>query len=800
MAMTTSDKTGAEKAALVSTLSQALAGNGDFLKLARSLATTLRGSPLDWRDLARALDVARTKLPASADPQRSAQLLDRMAILAMRLTEGDVPKASAEMLEACAGETEPEQMLHKVLSILQNHIPFDVCSYAEYCHGSGTPDNPTFIQARFALDGDQQFSWPARWIAIPPELVAWAEGPKHVISDVDQFYAEQPEARALKTHVVAEEYARRGITSFLFAPCMDGGRIRAALTLGRRRNGPHQPFEDFDQQRLDAFHLEPVLRQVGEAFERRTATLTQDIAALFTPTADPVELARTAVQKLGEGYGLQYVGLFRVNRARERFEVIAQHDTHGELQVSSDYNQGLDEGMLSHVLEERRELYAANLRVTPPPYDYKAAIVAQASAICFPIRLGLGPDAEVEWILDLESSQIDAFPRPEQIALRKIVAEVERSVQLWFEARLCAALVNMVEQGVVVLGQKMRIERANVAARRLLGLPRHAKLPFSKEFADLASFAADDSTRELIRDGHASSAGAHLRLRGPDGIERRALAGSSYRDDAFNRRVWLLGDVEQHEWVGALRYMEAAVRTVSAQAHGNLRLAGALLRRVLSELDSGAPAYALVDRAIRSIATADLPYERIASVHDVIATPLRDYSVLNLTAALQQFRNALSPDDAGKVKLDLPDHLVVVKADPERLSFALRSLLGYLLALRLPEVELDISLSTSRGKARLEIVLKGAPPDAVAKLEMHPDAAASTRDEIAYAEARAVAAAGHGLEAVDAVVKAHGGQLQQEFGPDRQVRFIIGNLRLDSSERPNRRGRTDAVRSEGRTA
>src|SRR5262249_10122239 len=149
-----------------------------------------------------------------------------------------------------------------------------------------------------------------------------------------------------------------------------------------------------------------------------------------------------------------------------------------------------------------------------------------------------------------------------------------------------------------------------------------------------------------------------------------------------------------------------------------------------------------------SIATADLPYERITCVHDVIAKPLRDYGVLNLSAALRQFCNALSPDDAGRVRLDLPDHLVVVKADPGRLSFALRSLLGYLLALRLPEAELYISLSTSRGKARLQIELKGAPPDVVARLHTTPeDVKASTRDEIAYAEARAIAAAAHGLEA-----------------------------------------------------
>ena len=120
--------------------------------------------------------------------------------------------------------------------------------------------------------------------------------------------------------------------------------------------------------------------------------------------------------------------------------------------------------------------------------------------------------------------EIDAFPRPEQITLKKIVTEVERAVQLWFEARLCAGLLDLVEQGVVVLGQKMRIERANVVARRLLGLPREAKLPSHDRYVHLEDFAADELTRQLISVGYASSAGAHLRLRGP-GWRRAPRAG-----------------------------------------------------------------------------------------------------------------------------------------------------------------------------------------------------------------------------------------------------------------------------------
>ncbi|WP_024512243.1 GAF domain-containing protein [Bradyrhizobium sp. ARR65] len=799
MAASKTDRPGSGSDQRVATLPQALAGEHS---LARSVAGILSNPDFDWDALARAVEEVRGREP-STDPGRSA--LDRAAILAMRL-RGDAAQGAAEILAACVSESEPEQMLRRMLAVLPNHIPFDTFSYSEYSYGA--PSDPIFVQSRFALDGSEEFRWPARWIEVPPTIVAWVEGTDgknksgdRFISDVENFYAERPEADRVKSNLVAQEYARRGITSFLVAPRLDGGRVTAVLTLGRRA-GQHRPFDRYDQDQLDNLRVELALREIGKAYERRSSNLVQEIIGLFTPAADPAELAQTAVRKLGEGYGLEYVGLFRVNRARGRFELVAEHDRHGELQVSLEYTQDLQKGMLGHVLREGHELYARNVRQKPAPYDYITTRTAQASALCLPIHRGRDRNSEIEWILDLESSQFDAFPRPEQESLKKIVAEVERSLQLWFEARLCKALLNLVEQGVVVLGEQTRIERANAEARRLLGLPEGSKLPLNDEFADLEAFAADEATRELIREGSPSSAGALLRLKGPDGTAHRVLAGSSYRDEAFNRRIWLLRDVEQPEWVGALHYMEAAVRTVAAQAHGGLRLAGALLRSARSTLDPGMPVYALVDRAMRSITMADLTYERIACVYDAIRTPWRREGVLNVGAMLLQYQSSLPADDAQGLKLDIPEAPIVVDADPERLSFAMRSLLGYLLALSHPGMQLRASVSASQHKALVAIELTGVPSNLIARLDrLSVGEKDLTTDKIAYAESCAVAVAAHGLEAVRAVVTAHGGQLDQYFGDNGTVYFKISGLRLTGASLGRSRKRfATSVRSDRRTS
>ena len=681
------------------------------------------------------------------------------------------------MLAACTPDQEPEEMLRKVRAILLNYVPFDAFSYSEYYHEAGPQKNVTLVRGRFAMDGNDPFQWPARWIEVPSELVRWVEGSRRSIANVDTFYAEQPAAETLRNHVVTQEYARRGITSFVVLTRMDGGRVAASLTLGRRDGGKFKPFEDFDQKYLESFRLQLVLRLVGEAFARRTMNLAQAIAALFKPGADPYTMAKESARKLGEGFGLEYVGLFRVNRARGKFEVVAEYDPEGKLQVSETYTQDLDKGMLGHVLREGRALYARDVGEEPPPYDYKRERIAQASAMCLPIRLRPDADAEVEWIVDLESSQIDAFPPPEQAALEQLVQEIERSLQLWFEAHLCAVLLDLVEQGVVVLREGTRIERANKAARRLLGLKKEVALPLPAEYkySNLEAFGADRPSRALIAAGDASDSGAYLRLRGPDEVERRALAGASYRDDAFHRRIWLLGDVEHAAWVGSLRYMEMAVRTVTAQAHGGLLLATALLKQALAGMDANRPKLGPA-----TMTMADIPYERVACVHDVIAEPRRSRGILDLRAELLRFRKALPANEAEALRLDLPDGALVVKGDPERLSFAFRSLLGHLLYVSPPGGQLEVCLKARGDTATVDIVLAGANIDAaVSGSEAdEADAKAATGDKIAYAERLAFSAAAHGFDAVRAVIAAHGGELRQSTGSAGELRLSISRLGL----------------------
>ncbi len=752
---------------LVSALSQAASGTGDWDILAHDVAGMLATPKLDWESLSMAKEHVHSQLPDSATMLEA--FVSKSADEAGR-------NASVEMFDACcAAGGDPVQMLREVRRILRSYLAFDVFTYIE-SYASPRKDM-TLIRGRFAMDGDAEFPWPARWMEIPTILMDRTEGANISISSLEDYYEKNPEARALQENPVSQEYSKRGIESYVSAMRMDGGRVAASLTLGRRAKTEPGPFGDTEQKYLNSFRLELVLRLIGEAFERRTVTRARAISALFTPRALPRPLANDCVRMIGEGFELEYVGLFRVNRARGQFEIVAQYDTEKSLKVEDGFVQKLDQGMLGHVLSEGKALYARDVRTKPPPFGYKQAAEAAASAMCLPLRLMRETSVEIEWILDLESTQLDAFPPPEQEALKHLVEEIERALQLWFEARLGSVLLDLVDQGVVVLGEGTRIERANKAARRLLGLMRDVPLPLPEadRYAHLEAYGADRASQEAIASGSIPASGEHLRLIGPDGIERPAMAGASYHDDAFHRHVWLLGDVENAAWVGSLKYMEMAVQTVMGQAHGNLMLAAALLKRSLAGMDAAGPAYLSVEQALRCLTMAKIPYERVASVYDVISQPRRRTSELDLTAELLRFRDALPANEAATLTLDVPDGPLLVGGDPERLSFALRSLLGYPLSISSADNLLRARLTANGAVAEIEVVLQHAIAS-MATIESEVDevdGGDGGRDQIAYAESRAHALSGHGLGVIRVVVEAHNGEIQQGIGSNGEWRVIV---------------------------
>jgi len=722
----------------------------------RDLVKLLKTPGFDWRDLARALD--RVGQEAAHSPTVGADTVAtaaNVALVAMRRAMGadsSLSDANARfrVQKACDPSTPPEVMLASVFGELKRIIDFDIATFVEYQRARG--DEKILVRGRFAADGGVPFKWPARWIEIKSASVERLKGADRRV-DLVQHYATEAGARALDDNPVAQAYLTRGARYVVSIARVDSGQLCGSVSLARRDNKP--PFAFAEQDRLDSLGLDRVMRLASEAYATRRKDLTLRIAKLFdfASNSDTKEIAREVVELIGRGFDWEYVAIFRVARVRQQFEVIAQYDaTGGGLSPRGDSTQPLDgreSGMLGNARRARKALRVPDVRPPEPrpsdwrpPHDYIRTSEAAASAMCVPICLG----DDVEWVLDCESTQVNGFLKPDEDAILELIRDIERTLRLWFESRLNKALLDWVDQGVIVVDENQRIERLNDAASILLG----STMRFGSKLAD---FAADEETRRLLNEpSDLPGEGIRLALRAADGSARPVQASVRAPEDTFGRRIWLFSELAEERWGVALQEMRQTIQDVAAQARGPLVLAGALLRqaqRSLANGDAQKLADGILDRAARSLAKTDITYERLASSWDAISEPHREgrLAAFSIPLTLQALVDELPKEDRRSLVLEAPTNLPAIRADSERMAFALRSIVGYLLGIRAPDARLEVRAWLEGDRVSVSVALRSQFTAANGEAPQQ----ASLSD--------AAVAARQALTGARSVVEGHGGKL-----------------------------------------
>ena len=394
-----------------------------------------------------------------------------------------------------------------------------------------------------------------------------------------------------------------------------------------------------------------MLRLIGEAYADEAERITQEIKSLFQVSALPWQVGQDVVRKLCNGFGWEYVAIFRVARARNRFEVVAEYEVPGAgLSVGCEYFMGLDEGMLGSTRRMGRTLRTGDVRPPKnapadwkPPFNYKRTLNAQVSAMCVPVRLG----DEVEWILDCEFSQEEAFQQPDQDNIEALVSGIEKTVALWFESRLNRALLDSMSQGVVVVDEQHRIERLNNAAERMLGKTGRCAIG-----CHLPEFGAQEKDRDLLASSNTQgSSGEHLQLTGAGGQEINVIARSLEPANTFNRRIWLLDDLAEPQWIANLedangRAMRRGTDPWPTDAGPGIVAARA--QRFVAGAGLPGQARDLIDRSLRSLARTDLTYERLVAASAIEDEPVRQSRRMpfDLAAAVTQIVGELiAPDE-----------------------------------------------------------------------------------------------------------------------------------------------------------
>ena len=653
-------------------------------------------------------------------------------------------------------EKDPDTVIREAICIVRRVIPCDMATFATYS------DDGQLCRAQL-VEPRPDWHWGTRWFDVTPEGRAWLEGDETWSDDLAAMVRNL--APDQESDPVVRAVREEGLNKLVVLPVRGaGGIFRCSLSL----LSSERTYGAADLRALRDLGLEELFLAVQAAMERQREACIQRLKKELNEAPTARALAKTLAQGVVRCFGWEYAGVFRIDRKAGEFELFEQVDSTKDkkLSVESSYRQKLSDGMLGHCYRQEEVLVLPRIAVNGYKYDFIKTTGAQESAMTVPLRV----NGRIELILDLEASQENAFAGPDKQLAEALVADCEQILaSRWHEA-IGHSLMDAIDQAAIIVDGVGTIRSVNGAARAIIGEARRVAL---KTFG-----AAEDDRGALT----AAALGGPTRivLSPAPGVRVPTLATVQPLHDDYGHRLWLFSNLLEQQLERDQHYLEQTVSEVARQTRAPLLIADGLLRGAAGLLrDRGLAETCadLLDRAANQLLKADLTYDRLSDSLVARTEPAEPPERFEVIELLRQTIERLPHDDATAIDAHLPeDRGFVVEGWPERLGYALRSLLGFLL-LSGTDVRIAVTADIVEGVG-LRIELKSHRTEATSALMPSGDV-----DPIAQGEEQARRTAALAPDSVESVIDLHGGTLEMP-DPDAAEAVFIVTLRPTSEAVP----------------
>lgn len=659
-----------------------------------------------------------------------------------------------------------KEQLTLVLEQIHTVIEFDHAIFGTYGDGA-------MLFRAEALFPDDSPAWPARWLTLPAGMQGFLTASDTSIPDMNAFVDQYPEFR---DNEVVRCYREMGIQSSVTLVARLGDEFTSALTLCSRELGKFHAVHCDQLRELD---LVPLLLR----YERQIATERQAFCARMRDLLDKKEelgdAARSIVDQIAQHFKWDYVGLFRVNRFKERFELFHQAPGLAEFQLPHGYSQDIKEGMLASTLKSRGVCVVNQIGVAGEQHGYVSGHRADApsrnlnSAMTIPVHL----NGRIRWIFNVECGPSDAFRGPDEASILEVIASVEHGLMHRMLGDMKQCLFNETERGVVVATTEGVIVEMNHSAEILLGITQAECV---RRDAHLRDFGADEHARYVIAAQDRPDK-KRIVLTNEGKRDKVALTTRVDLDSAFDASVWFLTDVEGAEWNRSLRFLRETVTEVAQQTREPLALASLLVREMVhlaeqqheqAETDENVNAKAAQGKAITprvlgaqlraEISKADITLERLADAVSIRMHPIRTNQPFDVLRCVHDALLAL-PERDRECVTQRPQRSVWIDGDPGRLTYVMRSVLAHLLRVRHRDTgKVAVTLDGDGTQARLALHVRDAPRVSAGFDATHDKD--EDIDALLAASREARESVRLSLRSVRRIVSAHGGSLQTTAG------------------------------------
>jgi PAS domain-containing protein len=654
-----------------------------------------------------------------------------------------------------------EKRLELILECVRRVFDFDHANFGIYA------DDVSVFRA-FAIFPRDRLRWSERWLRLPANIEPWLRSGKTAVPDINKFLKEYPE---LATSEVAQMYVSKHMRSSVTLVATGAQNLpTSALSFSSKQVGR------FGQAHVDLLRdldLEPVLIRIENEIRSDREALAARLRSELASAPSLPEVARNIVDQIASSFRWDFVALFRVNRHMNQFELFHHNPCKECFALDAAFLQRIDQGMLASTLREHRTLIVNDIGDPEvEQFDYIGLGRPIRSAMTIPVHL----NGRIRWILNIESKVAHAFHGPDREAIERMTESIEEGLRQRTLAEINKLVLRETEQGVVTVGMDGTILGTNAVAESLLGRSGSTASGAPREF--LSMYASPDDPRAVdVLKGQGGTEKRRIELVGDDGEIRPVLATRKALDESFDAALWFLIDLRSDRWTVDLRFLRETVTDVAQQTRAPLALASSLARQLPqlwttvrrtaeSGVSSPGESEDLSKRLIAEINKADITFERLAENLNVRRNPAGNMKRLDLRFCVDSVIDGLPRRDRDRIVRVKPQTPVFVNGDPERLTFAVRSIVAHLMRV-LPADE--------NARAHVELSLHGMSATLVMAFADCADAGIETNGDVAsvanarpdalwraYEAARGDASLG--LSAVRRVIRAHGGTLKARAG------------------------------------
>jgi PAS domain-containing protein len=571
-------------------------------------------------------DRGRVPIEVSAVPEFDPQRRRIGALVFFRSLALD--RARDQIYKACERYREPEALINTVFDILQGVLPFDQAIFGVY--------SDSMKYYRMLLTAQQLDGGSTRWHEVHPEFAQWILYEQPWAADLESYFDQFETGPEVRRRPLVERLLADGIKSFIALPVRQDGEVTTVLSLLSRTPGR---YGEEEYQMLKSLPVEQALRMAREGYRQRLAQFVRETLQLFAEAKNHRELARIVVRRLAVMFKWDHVSLFKVNHFKKRFELLEQFSSAIDgFVLPTDYRQSFTEGLMGQALRDGTHRVIDDTQSPSRLYPYIQRYERSRSSLCIPIRL----DGAISWMLNVEEAETHAFHGTDLEGALTVVAELTHTLDRLFQAHLTENILDLIDQGAVVVDAMGRIRHLNKAAQALLGNNRQDLE--RRPFIEFATSQYKDVLAE-----RSSTDERHIVLRDVGGELRPVIASLRWPSDDYDHKIWLLTDTAQRDWNVERRYLRETVYDVAQQTRVPLMIAGRLVNRVTRLLinDESRPRIEdIIDKALKQLGKADITYERlIGSLVDKKRNPEEARAPLNLADTLDEILNELPEDD-----------------------------------------------------------------------------------------------------------------------------------------------------------